>query len=114
VGASRLEDTREGAETVRDLGTGVALGSYSSEAPWDSNIHMNLHILMPSKNIAVQASVYNALAKEKRAGESFTSLFRRLLDQRGGLDELLGSWTKEDIRHARATLRRMRSAQRRG
>src|SRR5208283_2210512 len=42
---------------------------------------------MPSRNIAVQETVYEALLKEKRAGESFTSVLRRLLDQRGGSEE---------------------------
>lgn len=47
---------------------------------------------MPSRNIAVQKTVYDLLSREKRAGESFTALFRRLLDQRGGIDEIVGSW----------------------
>jgi predicted CopG family antitoxin len=40
----------------------------------------------------VQKAVYDALTKEKRAGESFTSLLRRLLEHHGGLEEVLGSW----------------------
>lgn len=47
---------------------------------------------MPSRNIAVQETVYEALMKEKRPGESFTSVLRRLLDQRGGVEELSGAW----------------------
>lgn len=47
---------------------------------------------MSSRNIAVQKTVYDALMREKRPGESFTSLLRRLLDQREGLEELYGSW----------------------
>jgi len=49
---------------------------------------------MPSHNIAVQKTVYEALAREKRSGESFTSLLRRLLDQRGGLEDVIGAWGK--------------------
>ena len=47
---------------------------------------------MSSRNIAVQEVVYDALMKEKRPGESFTALLRRLLDQRGGVEELSGVW----------------------
>ncbi|HTS33102.1 MAG TPA: antitoxin VapB family protein [Thermoplasmata archaeon] len=47
---------------------------------------------MSSRNIAVQKAVYESLLREKRPGESFTGLFRRLLDQREGLEELHGSW----------------------
>jgi len=47
---------------------------------------------MTSKNIAVQRAVYDALMKEKRASESFTAVIRRLLDQRGGLEEMFGQW----------------------
>jgi predicted CopG family antitoxin len=50
----------------------------------------------------VQRTVYEALKKEKRAGESFTSLFVRLLNQRGSLDEVRGAWggpgLAEDLR----------------
>jgi predicted CopG family antitoxin len=51
---------------------------------------MNMH--MPSKNVAVQKNVYDALAREKRRGESFTELFGRLLSQRGTLEEVRGAW----------------------
>lgn len=47
---------------------------------------------MSSRNVAVQRNVYEALKKEKRAGESFTTLFLRLLNQRGSLDEVRGAW----------------------
>ncbi len=47
---------------------------------------------MSSRNIAVQKVVYDALDREKRPGESFTALLRRLLDQREGLEELYGAW----------------------
>ncbi|MGA7861207.1 MAG: antitoxin VapB family protein [Thermoplasmata archaeon] len=47
---------------------------------------------MPSHNIAVRKDVYNALDRERRPGESFTKLFVRLLQQRGPLEELSGSW----------------------
>lgn len=47
---------------------------------------------MSSRNVAVQRNVYEALKKEKRAGESFTALFLRLLNQRGSLEELRGAW----------------------
>jgi predicted CopG family antitoxin len=68
---------------------------------------------MPSRNIAVQKAVYDALVQEKRPGESFTSVLRRLLDQRGGLEELSGAWGPTD-RRAREWLRHLRSGVRKG
>lgn len=64
---------------------------------------------MPSQNIAVQKTVYDALAREKRPGESFTSLLRRLLDQRAGLDEMVGAWGKQGVRENRSRLRALRA-----
>jgi predicted CopG family antitoxin len=49
---------------------------------------------MSSRNVAVRKDVYDALTKEKRAKESFTQLFLRLLRQRGPLEELAGAWGK--------------------
>ncbi|MFZ0699549.1 MAG: antitoxin VapB family protein [Thermoplasmata archaeon] len=63
---------------------------------------------MPSQNIAVQKGVYDALRKEKRGEESFTELFRRLLDERGALEEILGSWGKTSAAADRAALHRLR------
>lgn len=63
---------------------------------------------MPSQNIAVQRSVYEALRKEKRGNESFTDLFRRLLYERGTLEEVLGSWGKVSGAADRAALHRLR------
>jgi predicted CopG family antitoxin len=62
---------------------------------------------MPSRNIAVQRAVYDALEREKRSGESFTSVLRRLLSQRRGLEELAGSW-KGSGRSGRSALRALR------
>lgn len=36
--------------------------------------------------------MYQALKRELRPGESFTKLFLRLLNQRGPLDDVVGSW----------------------
>jgi predicted CopG family antitoxin len=47
---------------------------------------------MPSHNVAIRKDVYTALEREKRPGESFTKLFVRLLQQRGPIEELSGSW----------------------
>jgi predicted CopG family antitoxin len=61
-----------------------------------------MHTHMPSKNVAIQRTVYDALAREKRSGESFTELLARLLAQRGAVDELRGTWgtrgLAEDLR----------------
>jgi len=57
---------------------------------------------MGSKNVAIQRTVYDSLAREKRRGESFTDLFARLLSQRGTVDEIRGAWgprgLTEDLR----------------
>jgi predicted CopG family antitoxin len=63
---------------------------------------------MGSRNIAVQKAVYDLLLREKRAGESFTELFRRLLDQRGGVEEILGTWGRSSGRKERTVLRSIR------
>ncbi len=68
---------------------------------------------MSSRNIAVQRTVYDALTREKRAGESFTSLLRRLLEQREGLEELVGAWGKGGSRGRRTALRSLRDPGRR-
>jgi len=68
---------------------------------------------MSSRNVAVQQTVYQALVREKRPAESFTSLFRRLLDQKEGLEELAGSWGQGTERADRVALRTLRSGGRR-
>jgi len=68
---------------------------------------------MASRNIAVQKAVYDALTREKRTGESFTGVIRRLLEQRGGLEDLAGSWGKASVRANRVALRAIRSGGRR-
>ena len=72
-----------------------------------------LCICMSSRNIAVQKAVYDALNREKRGGESFTSVLRRLLEQREGLGELAGAWGRSGDRKSRASLRSLRAAGRR-
>lgn len=47
---------------------------------------------MSSRNIAVQAQVYEALDRERRGGESFTSVLRRLLKDRQSVEDLAGAW----------------------
>jgi predicted CopG family antitoxin len=64
---------------------------------------------MSSRNIAVQKMVYEALGREKRPGESFTGLFRRLLDQHEGLEELAGAWGRIGHASDRARLRSLRA-----
>jgi len=68
---------------------------------------------MPSRNIAVQKGVYDALTREKRSGESFTSVLRRLLEQREGLEEIIGAWGETGARADRATIRALRGGGRR-
>lgn len=63
---------------------------------------------MPSRNVAVQKGVYDALSREKRRGESFTQLFRRLLALQGGLEEVVGAWGPEGRKGDRARLSTVR------
>lgn len=63
---------------------------------------------MSSRNIAVQKAVYDALEREKRSGESFTSVLRRLLEHQRSLDDLWGSWGGRGARADRARLRALR------
>ncbi len=73
-----------------------------------------IFICMSSRNIAVQRVVYDTLKREKRTGESFTALFRRFLDQREGLSELVGQWGKKGERDDRTALRALRTGGLRG
>jgi predicted CopG family antitoxin len=66
---------------------------------------MHMHIHMSSKNVAVRQDVYDALRRERRPRESFTLLMLRLLNQRGPVAELHGSWGAD---HADADHRRWR------
>ncbi len=63
---------------------------------------------MPSHNVAIQKAVFEALLREKRRGESFTQLFRRLLEQRGGLEDLVGAWGVAGKKADRVLLRGLR------
>jgi predicted CopG family antitoxin len=67
---------------------------------------------MSSRNVAVQKAVYDALTREKRPNESFTALFRRLLDQREGVEELFGAWGRGGARADRSALRGLRGPKR--
>jgi predicted CopG family antitoxin len=64
---------------------------------------------MSSRNIAVQKTVYDDLTREKRSGESFTMLLRRLLQQRQGLSELAGQWGRTLQAGDLTTLRALRA-----
>lgn len=68
---------------------------------------------MSSRNIAVQQSVYDRLLQEKRSGESFTSVLRRLLDQRAGIEEMAGAWGRGPDRTGHALAAALRQEARR-
>ncbi|MGA8302530.1 MAG: antitoxin VapB family protein [Thermoplasmata archaeon] len=63
---------------------------------------------MSSKNVAIQRAVYDALAREKRRGESFTDLFGRMLDQRGTAEEIRGAWGRDGMTEDLRRLNRLR------
>ncbi len=63
---------------------------------------------MSSRNIAVQKSVYDGLAREKRTDESFTAVLRRLLDQRRSVEDLNAAWGAAGAKADRARLQRLR------
>jgi len=68
---------------------------------------------MPPLNIAVQQTVYDTLTMEKRPGERFTALLGRLLDQRGGIEELAGAWGGDGSQSS-VRLRAVRTGNQRG
>jgi predicted CopG family antitoxin len=72
-------------------------------------IYICICACMPSRNVAVQNAVYQALQREKRGQESFTSVIRRLLEHPRGLDDLVGSWGNRTRRADRDRLRALRS-----
>lgn len=55
----------------------------------DMGMHMNTQGAM-AKNIAVADDVYEMLVKEKREGESFSEVIRRLAARKGNLSDLFG------------------------
>ena len=57
----------------------------------DMGMHMHTQDAM-AKNIAVADDVYEMLAREKREGESFSDVIRRLGGRRGSLMEFYGMW----------------------
>jgi predicted CopG family antitoxin len=63
---------------------------------------------MPSRNIAVRKDVYEALRRERRPQESFTKVLLRLMNQRGPLQELSGSWSTRPKARDRVAWRRLR------
>ncbi len=65
---------------------------------------------MPSRNVALQKSIYDALLREKRYGESFTAVIRRLLERPGSVDDLVGIWGGATARADLLRLRRLREA----
>lgn len=67
-----------------------------------------MHMHMSSKNVAIQRSVYDALTRERRQGESFTELFVRLLQQPAPADEIRGAWGQEGTSHDLRMLDRLR------
>ena len=59
----------------------------------EKNMHMGMHTQDGmAKNIAVADDVYDLLTKEKREGESFSDVIRRLGKRRRSLLEFAGAW----------------------
>lgn len=69
---------------------------------------------MTSRNVAVRKDVYDALDREKRGRESFTQVLLRLLNQKGPLEEIFGSWGASDARRDEPHLRLLRGGAPRG
>lgn len=51
---------------------------------------------MASKNISISKSIYEALLREKREGESFTGVISRLISRRKRLSDSFGAWDMGD------------------
>lgn len=101
---------REGGLPRRSL---RGLGGLAAKVGFGLSESLIMHICicayMPSRNIAVQKAVYEALEREKRTGESFTSVLRRLLEHPRGLDDVWGAWGGRGARADRTRLRALRS-----
>lgn len=88
---------------------GASPASQTDPSAGEFLLNIFICIYMVSRNIAVQKEVYDVLTREKRTGESFTSVLRRLLEQREGLEEIVGTWGKTGVRADRAALRMLRA-----
>ncbi|MCI4346887.1 MAG: hypothetical protein L3K07_09090 [Thermoplasmata archaeon] len=69
---------------------------------------------MPSRNIAIRKEIYDRLSKERRAGESFSKVVLRLLNQRGPLEELWGAWGRAGRTDEKLVWRQLRALRSRG
>jgi len=58
---------------------------------------------MASKNISIPEDVYRRLAEEKRKGESFGDVLKRLMKGRA-LSEFSGAWSEETASLAEETV----------
>ena len=71
----------------------LAILSVLLEMEKDKDIHMGMHTQNEmAKNVALADDVYESLQKEKREGESFSDVIRRLGKRRRSLLEFAGAW----------------------
>jgi len=69
----------------------LAILSVLLEMEKEKDIHMNMHTQnQMAKNVALADDVYESLQKEKREGESFSDVIRRLAARKPKLTELFG------------------------
>ncbi len=69
----------------------LAVLSVLLEMEKEKSIHMHMNTQNEmAKNVALADDVYDALQKEKRDGESFSDVIRRLADRKPKLTELFG------------------------
>src|SRR5437879_5042853 len=69
----------------------LAILSVLLEMEKEKDIHMNMHTQnQMAKNVALADDVYESLQKEKREGESFSDVIRRMAARKPKLTELFG------------------------
>ena len=56
-------------------------------------MHRRMHAFVAmARNIAIANDVYEMLSKEKKRGESFSDVIRRLARSKGSLMDFYGAW----------------------
>jgi len=73
-------------------------------------MHSRMHTSVGmARNIAVANDVYEMLSKEKKKGESFSEVIRRLAPRKGSIMEFFGAWGDLSAKESKAIEEAMES-----